>query len=93
MALVLPNVIKMARKEIGALTGLEVGSTLSASKDQSGWSMRVELVEKKSVPDSLDILATYHVSLDEDGLVLDFTRVGMRRRMDVMEAADVESGA
>ena len=37
-------------------------STVSAGKDESGWSVRVEVVEKKSLPDSQDILATYELS-------------------------------
>ena len=49
------------------MTGLEMGSTLSARKDDTVWHVQVEAVEKKSLPDSQDILATYELTLDEGG--------------------------
>jgi hypothetical protein len=93
MAMALPNVVKKAREQLGELTGLKVGSTVSVRKDGTGWCVQVEVVEKKSLPDSQDILATYELSVDEVGDVQRFSRVGMRRRTDVVATADVESGA
>jgi hypothetical protein len=89
----LSNVVKKARQQLGELTGLGVSSTVSARKDESGWCVHVEVVEKKSLPDSQDILATYELTLDEEGNLLNFTRIGMRRRIDVTAAAGAESGA
>jgi hypothetical protein len=87
----LPNVVKKARQQLGEVTGLDVCSTVSAREDESGWCVQVEVVEKKSLPDSQDILAMYELALDEEGNLLNFTRVGMRRRMDV--AASAVAGA
>jgi hypothetical protein len=93
MTMTLPNVVQKARQQLGELTGLEVSSTVSARKDESGWCVQVEVVEKKSLPSSQDILAAYELALDEEGNLLNFTRVGMRRRMDVTAGAGAESGA
>jgi len=93
MTMALPNVVKKARQQLGEVTGLDVCSTVLARKDESGWCVQVEVVEKKSLPDSQDILATYELALDEDGNLLNFTRIGMRRRMDVAASAAAESGA
>ena len=87
MTMALPNVVKKARQQLGELTGLDVCSTVLAKKDKPGWCVQVEVVEKKSLPDSQDILATYELSLDEEGNLLNFTRIGMRRRMDVAASA------
>ena len=92
MTMALPNVVRKARQQLGEMTGLDVCSTVSAGKCESGWCVRVEVVEKKSLPDSQDILATYELSLDEEGNLLDFTRIGMRRRMDLAASA-AEAGA
>ena len=91
MTMALPSVVKKARQQLGELTGLDVCSTILARKDESGWCVQVEVVEKKSIPDSQDILAMYELALDEEGNLLNFTRVGMRRRMDV--AASAVAGA
>jgi len=93
MATTLPNVVKKARQQLGELTGLSVCSTVCARKGEAGWCVQVEVVEKKSLPDSQDILATYELALDEEGNLLNFTRIGMRRRMDVAASALAESGA
>lgn len=93
MTLALPNVVKTARQQVGELTGLNVCSTVSAKKDETGWCVQVEVLEKESIPDSQDILATYELALDEEGNLLNFTRIGMRRRMDAAAASVADSGA
>lgn len=88
----LTNMIQMARRQLGELTGLAVASTISVRKDGAGWRVQAEVVEKKSLFDGQDILAAYELAVDGEGNVVNFTRIGMRRRMDVAAAA-AESGA
>jgi hypothetical protein len=102
MAIALVELIEQARRQLGQLTGLPLGSTVSVRKDDGqpsghgtpavpGWRLRVEVVEKKSLPDSQDLLATYEVAVDDDGRVLDFSRIAMRRRMDPVAVGTDES--
>ncbi len=85
MAKELGILIEKARKELSKLTGLIVSSTAGVTKDEKGWHISIELVEKHSIPDQMDILALYEVLLDEDGNFLNFERKSMRRRMELME--------
>ena len=85
MAKELGILIEKARKDLSKLTGLTVSSTTGATKDEKGWHISIELVEKHSIPDQMDILALYEVLLDEDGNFLSFERKSMRRRMELME--------
>ena len=82
MPATIPNLTERAREDLMTLTGLELGSTLSALKDEKGWRVQVELVEKKSLPDSMDILATYEVLMDDEGNTVEFRRMRMRKRID-----------
>lgn len=93
MTMALLDLVKTAREQLGVLTGLKVGSTVSVRKDKPGWCVLLEVVEKKSMPDSQDILATYELLLDDGGGMLNFSRIGMRRRNDVAVSAGAESGA
>jgi len=93
MSAAIPELIRKAREQLHELTGLELASTVSARKDEGRWCVRVEVVEKRSIPDSQDILAIYEVTVDDDGNVADFTRIGMRRRNDVLEFAGAEHEA
>lgn len=90
MAVTLPDLIEKARKQLGEFTGLPLGSTISARKDKRGWRIQVEVVEKKSIPDGQDILATYELTVDEDANVLDFARIGMRKRVDAVTSVGAE---
>ncbi|MDD5014001.1 MAG: gas vesicle protein [Atribacterota bacterium] len=85
MAKELGTLIEKARKELSTLTGLATSSTVGVTKNEKGWNISIEMVEKRSIPDQMDILALYEVFLDEDGNLLNFERKSMRRRMDSME--------
>jgi len=40
----------MAREELSKLTGLKASSTVGATKDEKGWHISVEMLEKKIHP-------------------------------------------
>jgi hypothetical protein len=82
VAVAMGQLIQKAREQLGDMTGLELGSIVSARRDDRAWHVRVEAVEKKSLPNSQDILATYDLTMDDDANVLDFSRIGMRKRCD-----------
>jgi len=86
MALNMAEVIQKARSELNNLTGLEISSTLSAVRDDDAWLVTIEVIEKHSIPDGMDILATYEARLDSDGNMLEFKRTKMRKRIDTEES-------
>ena len=88
MALSMSEVIQKARSELNKLIGLEISSTVAAEKEDDGWLITMEVVEKHSIPDGMDILAKYEARLDTDGNMLDFKRTGMRKRIDMEEGEE-----
>ena len=88
MTLGMAEVIQKARSELHELTGLEVSSTLGATKENGQWQVALEVVEKHSIPDGMDILANYQTELDEDGKMLKFKRTKMRKRIDTEEGEE-----
>lgn len=90
MTMTFPKLIQKARSQLHAVTGLPLASTVSARKEKNGWHVLVEVVEKKSMPDSQDILATYEVVLDDEANFSNFSRVGMRRRNDTVSQVGAE---
>jgi len=89
MAKSIKDLIEKAREELGKITGLELSTTLGAVKEEKGWKVTLEMVEKHSLPDQMDILATYEVILDNDGNVIEFNRTRLRKRVDT-ETAEAE---
>ena len=79
------EVIKVAEKELAELTKLEPTGVKGVFKDEEGWHVTVEMIEKKSIPDGMDLLALYEATLDDEGNVLKFERGRLRKRIDTGE--------
>lgn len=86
MGLGVDAVAKLAAEKLAALTGLKLSSVVGVLRDEAGWKVTVEMVEKKSIPEALDVLACYEVRVGEDGELLEFTRVRLRKRADTDQA-------
>jgi len=85
MAKSIPELVERAREELSTVTGLELSTTLGAVKEERGWKISLEMVEKHSIPDQMDILAVYEAILDEEGNLIEFNRKGLRKRVDTEE--------
>jgi hypothetical protein len=85
MEMTVPKLIERAREQLAEVIGLKLSSTLGASKDDQGWRISVEMIEKKSIPDGMDILATYEARLNDKGELLEFGRKKLRKRIDTAE--------
>ena len=88
MAIGMAQIVNNARSELNALTGLDVSSTIEVAKEEEGWRVVLEVIEKHSIPEGMDILAAYETRLDGEGNMLDFRRIGMRRRIDTESASE-----
>jgi len=76
------EIVTKARSELNALTKLDISSIIEAAKDGEEWLVTLEVIEKHSIPESMDILATYETRLTEEGNILRFKRTNMRKRID-----------
>ena len=85
MALTISKLIEKTREELSKVTGLELGSTVGAAKEEEGWRVSVEMVEKHSLPDQMDILANYEALIDDEGNLISFNRKGLRKRIETEE--------
>jgi len=88
MAIGMAGIVKKARSELKALIGLDISSTIQARKEGDEWLVSLEVVEKHSIPEGMDILAAYETQLDEEGNMLEFKRVRMRKRIDTEESEE-----
>lgn len=79
----LANLVEKASRELSEITGLDHSTTVGIDRDNSNWKVTLELVEKHSIPDQMDILGIYEIFFDEDGNLVSFKRKGLRKRMDM----------
>jgi hypothetical protein len=61
----------------------------SLNKISEGWLAEVEVVERKSVPDTQDIIGRYEMKFDLEGELVGYKRIMLRRRSD-MEMVEEE---
>ncbi|MFZ2470837.1 MAG: gas vesicle protein GvpO [Methanothrix sp.] len=81
----------LGRVNQAAETMLEkkLDSIISLNKEAEGWVAELEVLERKSVPDTQDILGRYEMKFDPDGELLGYKRIMLRRRAD-MEMVEEE---
>jgi hypothetical protein len=77
-----------AKEQLQALLNRDVPNVTSASKVEDGWQLTLELIERKAIPDSQDLLGMYEVFLNEEGYLTSYERVRVRKRMDLEEVVE-----
>ncbi|VVB69795.1 Gas vesicle synthesis protein GvpO [uncultured archaeon] len=67
----------------GMLLKKNLDSIISLNKGPECWLAEVEVLERKSVPDTQDILGRYEMKFNEEGELLGYKRIMLRRRSDM----------
>jgi hypothetical protein len=76
------EIIEKAKKQLADLTDFKEPAGIGLRKEKEGWVVTVEIIEKKSIPEGMDILGTYDVHLDAKGNLLGYKKTAMRKKMD-----------
>jgi len=73
------ELIRTAKQQVEELTGLRTESVsgLERDGDDGDWAVTVVALEVSRVPDTMDVLGSYEVTLSDDGELIGFRR---RRR-------------
>lgn len=78
----LEEAVRSAMDHFGDLLGREISSVIGAAPAGGGWLVTMELVERRAIPNSQDLLGVYEVQVDGGG-VTRYERTRVRRRGDV----------
>jgi hypothetical protein len=68
--------------QMARLLNKKVESIVSLTREGEGWKAIIEVLERKAVPDSHDLLGRYEVTLDSNGNVLGYNQTLIRYRSD-----------
>lgn len=74
---------KYIRKRPEAILGVE--------ELEGEWRITVEALERKSIPDSLDLLGRYEIRLSKNGALIGWTQKVIRRRCDLIRCSETET--
>jgi hypothetical protein len=78
----IPQVIESTSRAV-ALLNRKVSAITSVMPSEDGWRVTVEMVERRGVPDTADLLGVYELRLDPLGNVTRYERTRIRRRCDI----------
>ena len=79
------ELIKKAQEEFASLSKFPVNTVIGLAKREEGWVVSLETVERKAIPDTMDMLGLYEVRLDSEGTLLGFERKRLRKRGETQE--------
>jgi hypothetical protein len=64
-----------AARQLHELTGKEPEGVVGLERSDDGWTVQVEVLELRRIPNTTDVLAVYEVSVDRDGDLEGYTRL------------------
>jgi len=76
------DILEKAKKELADLTGFKSPAAIGYKKEGNELIATIEVIEKESIPDGMDVLGTYEVRVDQSGAILDYKRTDLRKRID-----------
>ncbi|MDO8872744.1 MAG: gas vesicle protein GvpO [Methanoregula sp.] len=84
------QLLDSVKNEMVGLTSLPFNTIAGVAFDEETHMpiVTIELVERKAIPDTMDLLGIYEVITDEEGGVVTFKRISMRKRGDVVSATE-----
>jgi len=76
------DILEKAKKELADLTGFKSPSAIGFKKEDNELIATIEVIEKESIPDGMDVLGTYEVRVDDSGKIISYERTDLRKRVD-----------
>jgi hypothetical protein len=77
--------LRHAKELLAELTGLEPGTVTAVDREDGGWRVTVEMLELERVPNTMDILGSYEITIGDDGKLRGYRRVRRYHRSSTEE--------
>ena len=78
------KISKESLSTLGTLLNKKPESVISINKEGEEWKVIAEVLERRAVPDTQDILGRYELKLDGAGELLSYKQVMTKRRADLV---------
>ncbi len=74
------EIVQKAQEQFNKLSKLPISSVTGLSTTDGEWVVSLEAVERKAIPETMDIIGLYEIHLDSDGNLIRFDRKKLRKR-------------
>lgn len=75
--------LKKATSMIESITGKKSEGVVCMCREDGILKLKIEVIERKSIPDSQDILSIYEMKLNSNMEIVDYSKIGMRHRCEM----------
>jgi hypothetical protein len=79
------EIIRKAQEDYCRVSKIQVDGVTGLSKTEDGWVVLLEALERRAIPDTMDVLGIYEVRVDNEGNLLGFQRKKLRKRGETEE--------
>jgi hypothetical protein len=79
------EIIRKAQEDYSRVSKIKVDGVTGLSKTEDGWVVLLEALERRAIPDTMDVLGVYEVRVDNEGNLLGFQRKKLRKRGETEE--------
>jgi len=79
------EIVAKAHEHIGTMGKHSKDGITSMSRTNDGWTLSIEVLERKAIPDTMDILGLYEITMNNEGDLLSLERKKLRKRGDTDE--------
>ncbi|MFA4956171.1 MAG: gas vesicle protein GvpO [Candidatus Methanoperedens sp.] len=83
-AINIAEICRQAPSIIESIVNKKAEGITNVSKDGEEWKVVIEVLERKAIPDTQDILNIYELKLTGDMELTGYKRIGMRHRGDMV---------
>ena len=79
------EIVVRAQEEFDRLGKTPATGVTSLAKTEEGWTVMLEALERRAIPDTMDVLGLYELCLDDGGNLIGFDRKKLRKRGETKE--------
>jgi hypothetical protein len=72
--------IRIGSRNLANLIGLKLLAVVEMNSQESGWSMKLEFIEREGIPNTMDMIGLYEAVFDQSGQLSGYSRIDMRKR-------------
>ena len=80
------EIVAKAQGHIATMGKRSNDGVCSICRTDDGWTVSIEVLERKAIPDTMDILGLYEVVLNNEGDLLSLERKKLRKRGDTADS-------
>lgn len=74
------EVTEKAEKELKEILGKKPEGVISIRRNEEGWNVQVEILEKERIPDTESLIGIYELEMNQEGEIEEYKRISKKKK-------------